>query len=255
MKKSVLGKAPIIRLSAAVAVVLMSASLSTVTQRAVYAQDPAAATNADKKISLNFQNAPVQTVLKTLFNSIGANNSIDADVQGPVNVTMNNVTFDVALRSLLRAANPPLTYDLTDNVYHVRVKRAAAPATTPFNNGGALVTPASTPGKTNNSDKRLFKLPVDHMDVAALIYLNVFTDEKMVTLVPSYGTEVNSSGGNNGNNGGNNNGGGSGGFGGGSGGFGGGSGGFGGSSGGFGGSSGGFGGSSGGGGFGGGGFR
>jgi hypothetical protein len=252
MKKSVLGKAPIIRLSAAVAVVLMSACLSTVTQRAVFAQDPAAATNADKKISLNFQNAPVQTVLKTLFNSIGANNSIDADVQGPVNVTMNNVTFDVALRSLLRAANPPLTYDLTDNVYHVRVKRAAAPATTPFNNGGALVTPASTPGKTNNSDKRLFKLPVDHMDVAALIYLNVFTDEKMVTLVPSYGTEVSNSGGSNGNSGGNNNGGGSGGFGGGS------SGGFGGgSSGGFGGGSGGGFGSSGGGGggFGGGGFR
>ena len=253
MKNLVLGKAPVIRMSVAVAVVLMSACVSTVTQRAACAQDPAAATNADKKISLNFQNAPVQTVLKTLFNSIGANNSIDSDVQGPVNVTMNNVTFDVALRSLLRAANPPLTNDQTDNVYHVRVKRAAAPAAPTYGGGGTQVTPASTTAKTSNSDKRIYKLPVDHMDVALLIYLNVFTDDKVVTLVPSYGTEVNS--GNQGGQGGQGGGfgGQGGGFGGQGGGFGGQGGGFGGNSGGFGGSSGGFGGSSGG--FGGGGFR
>ncbi|BDI31253.1 hypothetical protein CCAX7_33040 [Capsulimonas corticalis] len=248
MKKSILGKVPAARFTAAVAVVLMSTCVSAVTQHAAFAQDPAAATNADKKISLNFQNAPVQTVLKTLFNSVGANNSIDPDVQGPVNVTMNNVTFDVALRSLLRAANPPLTYDLTDNVYHVRVKRRDTPATTYTNGGRQTATTTTTSSTTSDADKRLYKLPVDHMDVAFLIYF--IGDQKGISVVPAYGSETqNSSNGSSGGGGGFGGGQGGGGFGGGS------SGGFGGSSGGFGGSSGGgFGGGSSGG-FGGGGFR
>jgi len=50
----------------------------------------AADSNADKPISINMQNTPIQAVLKALFNSVGANYSIDADVSGNVNITMNN---------------------------------------------------------------------------------------------------------------------------------------------------------------------
>lgn len=89
--------------------------------------------NANKPISLNFEQAPIQNVLKAIFSSVGANYSVDPDVQGNVNIQMNNVGFDAALQSLLSSMNPPLTYDYdpASNTYHVRVRQVGGSGSSP----------------------------------------------------------------------------------------------------------------------------
>lgn len=94
-------------------------------------QSPVPVDAVAKRVSLNFQNAPVQTVLKTLFGGVGFNNSIDQNVVGTVTIDVRDVSFPVALRSLLRAANPPLAYDISDNIYHIYVKSVAVPDAVP----------------------------------------------------------------------------------------------------------------------------
>jgi hypothetical protein len=143
---------------------------------------------ADKPISLNFQNAPVQTVLKALFSSVGANYSVDPEVQGNVNISLNNVSFVAALRSLLRAANPPLTVNLSDGVYQIKVKKVEV---TQPDQGSAYQGSSSKDTGDNsssgNSPKRLRSIPIDHYDVASLLpFIQfMFTKGQGVKVVPS----------------------------------------------------------------------
>ena len=132
---------------------------------------PAQAQNAPssgitKPISLTFQNAPIQSVLKALFSSVGANNSIDADVAGNVNIDVKDVTFDVALRQLLNSVNPPLKSDYQDGIYRISVRLPQAVQTT----DGTVqpVTPVQTPSDAVHA----YKIPIDHYDafyIASLI--------------------------------------------------------------------------------------
>ena len=161
--------------------------MTVVTARPVSAQ-AAADTNADKPISINMQNTPIQAVLKALFNSVGANYSIDADVSGNVNITMNNVGFLAALRSILHATNPPLTYDYTDGVYHIRVKKqdVVQPTTPNVVDGGSSGNPSggnTLPGGTGGS--RFYKMPVDHYDVLEMARLVANASQKIVEVVPA----------------------------------------------------------------------
>ncbi len=132
----------------------------------------AADATSEKPISLNMQGADVKVLLKALFAEAGANYSIDSDVSGTVSITMNNVGFLAALRSILHANTPPLTYDYTDGVYHVRVRKVEGQGqnqvqttvTTSQNGGGDSGSTTST----SSDDKRWYKLPIDHYDVALL---------------------------------------------------------------------------------------
>ena len=209
------------------------------------AQDTTASAGVDKKISLNFQNAPIQTVLKTLFSSVGINNSIDQNVVGTVTIDVRDVSFLVALRSLLRAANPPLAYDVNDSIYHVYVKATTAPDAT------QTPTQVQAAPQVVPEGYHGYPLKIYHYDAA---FIGSLFGRKTIVIPPNF-VYASGGGGRGGNQGGGNQGGGSqggfgggssGGFGGGSsGGFGGGGGGFGGgSSGGFGGGGGGFGGGS-----------
>jgi len=149
------------------------AGMTMVATRPAVAQ--AADANADKPISINMQNTPIQAVLKALFNSVGANYSIDADVAGSVNITMNNVGFLAALRSILHSTTPALTYDYTDGVYHIRVKKqdTSQPSNPivvsndPGNGGGT----GSSTGTPSGSAARFYKMPVDHYDVVEMARL------------------------------------------------------------------------------------
>jgi len=163
------------------------AGMTVVAARPAAAQ-AAADTNADKPISINMQNTPIQAVLKALFNSVGANYSIDADVAGNVNITMNNVGFLAALRSILHATTPPLTYDYTDGVYHIRVKKTdvVAPSTGPVvSDGGGSTTTGGGSTTVSTTGARFYKMPVDHYDVLEMAKLVANKDQKIVEVVPA----------------------------------------------------------------------
>jgi len=163
------------------------AGMTVVTARPAAAQ-AATDTNADKPISINMQNTPIQAVLKALFNSVGANYSIDADVAGNVNITMNNVGFLAALRSILHATTPPLTYDYTDGVYHIRVKKTdtVVPTNPVVNSGGDTgATPGGGGGNIPTTGARFYKMPVDHYDVLEMAKLISNSSQKISEIVPS----------------------------------------------------------------------
>jgi len=144
----------------------------------------------DQPVTLNFESGQIQTVLKALFSNVGANYSIDSEVSGTVSINMSNVSFLAALRSILHANNPPLTYDYTDGVYHIRVRKQAAtiqPVVSVDSGGGD--TPGgggtTTSGSESATPNRYYHIPIDHYDVAALVkYLSL---GKGVTVVPATG--------------------------------------------------------------------
>ncbi len=193
-----------------------------------------AGTAPAKNVSLNFQNAPIQTVLHTLFTSEGINNSIDQDVQGSVSISVNDVPFDVALRTLLRSANPPLTFDRDNGIYHIKVQRyEAAAAVTPTTTPGTTAGGSDTTSGDTTAQGRYYRIAINHYDAFYMAEMLYQAGVKKAAPVRVPSDPLSGSSGQNGQSGGY--GGQSGGFGGG--GFGGGQGGFGGTSGGFGGTS------------------
>ena len=140
---------------------LLSAAISVpLIASPVAAQDPATAAGS-QKLSLNLQNSPIVPALKTLFQSRNLNNIIDQDVTGNVNISISDVSFDVELRALLRAANPPLTYDIENGIYHVKVKRVVEVA----------ATAADTPGTTDKATPTQYHIPIKWYDVRSFLQL------------------------------------------------------------------------------------
>lgn len=155
----------------------------------VLAQTATPAVDDSKKISLTFTQAPVENVLKTLFASEGLNYTIDQDVQGNVSVDINNVSFDTALHSLMRATNPELEYTIEPgNVYHIRVKHAAA--ATGDQGSDAVPTEVATTGTQYN----LYKIPIDRYDATEIA---TFLSNKATTVNvgPNYTVSTGGAGG------------------------------------------------------------
>jgi hypothetical protein len=106
----VFGKASIAMMLALGAFALLPAS-------PVHAQG--VATLPTKEVNITLNQAPVRTALDTLFKSAGLNYTIDPSVTGLVTVSLRAVPFDVALRSILRSSDPPLTFTVDDGVYDI----------------------------------------------------------------------------------------------------------------------------------------
>src|SRR5437870_5752019 len=87
--------------------------------------DPIGSKLTDKRVTLNLENADLRYALKLLFNSVGANFTLDAFAQGTVTVALRDVPFKTALESLLRSTSTqnPLTYRVEDGVYYITVKK------------------------------------------------------------------------------------------------------------------------------------
>ncbi|MGO8672298.1 MAG: hypothetical protein ACLQVD_13145 [Capsulimonadaceae bacterium] len=110
---------------------------------------------------------------------------------------MSNVGFLAALRSVLRANNPPLTFEYADGVYHVKLKQQPPRVETASADTSTAPPPAATtPDDTSSStsDKRYYRIPVDTMDVKLMATLISKYDLKAVDTVP-VGTVSGSSGG------------------------------------------------------------
>ena len=158
-----------------------------------------------RSVTINLQNAPVQTVLRSLFRSAGKNFTIDPNVSGTVTVDVNQVPFDTALSAVLAGTSPPLDAPLENGIYHVGVSRPQAQA---------QAAPAAATPSTATDPHHAYRIPIAHYDVAYMAYLVAAFSQKggLPIIVPSDPTgQQNSQGG-----------GGQGGFGGGGGGFGGG---------------------------------
>ncbi|MGQ9789305.1 MAG: STN domain-containing protein, partial [Armatimonadota bacterium] len=87
----------------------------------VMAQEPSS--GSSPKVTLNLESASIADALKLLFRATGYNYTLDESVvQGYVTVSLKDVTFETALRTVLRAANPPLTYRVDGGVYIISPK-------------------------------------------------------------------------------------------------------------------------------------
>lgn len=69
--------------------------------------------------------APVRAALQMLFQYVPELNvAIAPDVEGFVTVSLSNVPFETALRTIARINQPPLTFRREDNVYSISVRPA-----------------------------------------------------------------------------------------------------------------------------------
>lgn len=166
----------------------------------VRAQD-AAATAADsgKPITLNLINVPVQASLRTLFNSAGIRNYIiDSDVQGFANINVSEVPFSLALRQMLSSVNPPLTFDIENGAYHVKVQRATPPPAPTIVPPSTTVAGADETGtSTADQPKRFYRIPIDKYDafyIASLLGATGIVRVGVNEVIPA-GGQVGSQGG------------------------------------------------------------
>jgi hypothetical protein len=73
--------------------------------------------------TLKFTDVPAKQAVAALFSSYHLSYAIDDDVSGTVNISLQDAPMLQALRSLLHANSPRLTYDYTDGVYNIHVRR------------------------------------------------------------------------------------------------------------------------------------
>ena len=167
---------------------------------AVRAQD-AGTGEPTKPISLNLHNVPIQTALQLLFTGAGIRNtSIANDVQGYANITVNEVPFSLALRTLLSSVNPPLTYDVVDGVYQVKVLRAVVAPAPPVISTTPVVDPNSTGNAPADGPKRFYRIPIDKYDayyIARLLGAQGIVQVGVNDVIPAGGGQGNNGGGNN----------------------------------------------------------
>ena len=101
---------------------------------------------SQRRVTVKYDQADIRYVLKQLFDSVGANYSLDPNVQGTVTVSLTDVPFSVALDAILRQQN--LTYRVESGVYYITVRQ---PEEAPITTGGE--TPEEQPQTTNIPEK------------------------------------------------------------------------------------------------------
>src|SRR5690349_20979874 len=96
----------------------------------VYAQvgDP-----SKKQVSIVAEGKDIREALRTLFKQVGNSYSIAPEVQGTVNLKMENVPFERALRSVL--AQVDSTFRVEADIYHVILLEQSLPRTLRFGGG------------------------------------------------------------------------------------------------------------------------
>src|SRR5436305_550317 len=90
-------------------------------------EDPAASGGttdpANKKIDLDLESSNLYYGLKLLFSQVKANFVIDDSLKSlTVTAHLTQVPFRVALETLLKSTNTPLTYTVDNGIYNVKPK-------------------------------------------------------------------------------------------------------------------------------------
>jgi type II secretory pathway component GspD/PulD (secretin) len=100
--------------------ILGSCTLVLGTPVSVHAQE-------DKKVSLDLREAPIREALKQLFDSVGVNYTLSSEVQGFVTLKVDDISFDQALRLILRNATIPLTYTKEGKIFIIKPRVIVQP--------------------------------------------------------------------------------------------------------------------------------
>ncbi len=153
------GRTRAINMCAAAATLALALAYSP---EAAIAQSPKSGAAQDinaKRVTLYFDNADVRYALKLLFQSAGANFTLDQAVHGTVMISLTDVPFRTALENVLRstASQTPLTYRVEDGVYIVTVKQAPVVV----EDGGGTV-------EQIQPKQRVVKIPLNWVDGNAL---------------------------------------------------------------------------------------
>jgi hypothetical protein len=136
-----------------------------------------AAPATDKPVTLNLENVPVQTALRSLFRSAGISNyALDTPARGFVNMQVSDVPFSIALRQLLRSAQPALDFTLDNGAYHITSKAAAAVVNGPVSTASAhstRISGAETGGSGGAADqaRRFYPIRVNKYDAFVIASL------------------------------------------------------------------------------------
>ena len=137
---------------AACLLVLVGVTVSAVAQEPTSGGGP--------RVTLNLESASIADALKLLFRATGYNYTLDESVvQGYVTVSLKDVTFETALRTVLRAANPPLTYRVDGGVYII------SPRVETFDTSGQDLQQVEEPSLPQ---VRTEKITLQHLDSLAI---------------------------------------------------------------------------------------
>ena len=117
----------------------------------------------NKTVTLRLDRAPIRAALEALFQGRGVNYTISPAVHGVVTATLQDVPFDVALRTLLRADNPPLTYSILDGIYQIK------PRNTTYDRPAVTRSSSPTKSKTNDANSRVVRVPLEYGNAALLM--------------------------------------------------------------------------------------
>jgi hypothetical protein len=85
-----------------------------------------------KKVTLG-NSRPIEVMIRLIFASIGKGCVIDKDVQGMMDASEmpSNVSLEQVLHLIMRHADPPIYYEIKDDVYYFHVKHLPAPNDVP----------------------------------------------------------------------------------------------------------------------------
>lgn len=117
---------------------------------------------SQRPVTLDLQDADIRAALKLLFNSVGANYSIDSSIQGTITVKLTNTPFEVALRTILGQLK--LTFRVEGGVYNIIPKEDPKPVDIPT--GGVDTGPT-----IDTPTKQVAKIIIYVTDPAALVTL------------------------------------------------------------------------------------
>jgi hypothetical protein len=82
---------------------------------------------ADKRVSIDAEDATLSSVLTMLMKSVGANYTLDSSLRAlRVTAHLHDLRLKTALDVLLRSVAPPVTYRLEDGVYQFQLKSESA---------------------------------------------------------------------------------------------------------------------------------
>lgn len=132
---------------------------------------PGTQNNAEnsRTYSINFHNASAQVIFDKLFAAVGANYVVSNDASSIIisDINISNVSFMDALRTVCRAASPPLTFDYTDGVYHIKIKHVES----------------GSEAANQKFDRRYYKLPIDNLGADEFLsHLRQYSLEGVLTL-------------------------------------------------------------------------
>jgi hypothetical protein len=83
------------------------------------------------KVTLELTNTPVRAAIQALFRFVPFNYTIGTNVDGIISVSLKDVPFEVALRSITRINEPKLVFRRAEgNVYEIDVKPEVDPTLT-----------------------------------------------------------------------------------------------------------------------------